>query len=312
MNKYFYIPGYYTYYTLIPLVNFFREAHPYYFIPDRIIAGAYDLPLGLRWNGGRGCNNDEYCQKDIDDCMKYYQTQTNMILLHTCTNLFANTEELLNDKLCNQFIDTYYRPQDKIIIANFNLKQYLQNKWPEMSFVNSTTLGIIDIDKINLMTEHEGYVIYYGKNNDNEYLLQLKHKENIEILCGELCIPNCPSRKAHYEAISKSYSGDNKALINFTTKHICPKQNNIPFEEVIKYPHFITNQRINELNEMGFSQFKISGRTVKLTTWIRLIIYYLVKPEYQNKVEKIFNNFIEQMDTSKITSNIEKLLTIKF
>ena len=312
MLKQFYIPGYYTYYTLIPLINFFREAHPYYFIPDRIIAGAYDLPLGLKWNGGRGCNNNEYCQKDIEDCMKYYQTQTNMILLHTCTNLFADTKKLLSDKLCNQFINTYYRPQDKIIIANPILKEYLQNKYKEISFVNSTTLGIIDINQINTMTEHEGYVIYYGKNNDNEYLSQLEHKENIEILCGELCIPNCPNRKEHYEAISASYSGDSTALINFTQNHVCPKKENIPFENVAQYPHFVDNKRINELSDMGFSQFKISGRTVKPATWLRLIVYYLVKLEYQNKVEGILTNFIQQMDISKITSNIEKLLTIRF
>jgi hypothetical protein len=73
-----------------------------------------------------------------------------------------------------------------------------------MNFVNSTTLGITDIDQVNNISKNEIYVLYYGKNNDNNYLKSLKYPENIEILCAETCIPNCPYRSKHYEAISKA------------------------------------------------------------------------------------------------------------
>lgn len=305
--KKFYIPGYYSYFSLIQILDLYKESHPFYFYPDRIIAGSYDLPWGLKWNGGRGCGNTLYSEKDIQEAMNYYYKKSNFILLHTCTNFYADT--MLDDKLCNNFIQTYYRPQDKVIVANTKLKSYLHEKYPQISFVNSTTLSITDINKVNALSKEDDYVIYYGKNNDNQYLEQLKYKNHLEILCGEFCVPNCPMRQKHYEAISASYSGDDKALIEFTENGKCPKQqnDNLPIADIaLERPHFVSNQRINELYEMGYSQFKIAGRILMPYDWIRLMIYYLVKPEYHKKVEKIFNEIIKEMNTQIITPKIKE------
>jgi phage FluMu protein Com len=134
---------------------------------------------------------------------------------------------MLNDELCNNFFEKFYLPQDKIIIANQKLKEYLQKKIPNASFVNSTTLSVIDPDKVNELSRIDEYVIYYSKNLDDEYLKSLLYKDNLEILCGEFCVPNCPARTEHYKAISMSYKGDNSLLDEFELSQKCPRKNEL-------------------------------------------------------------------------------------
>ena len=199
MIKYFYIPGYFTSFSEICLLEELQQQSPQYFYEDRIIAGSYDLPQGLKWNGGRGgaynWANLPYKASLTHKIMKYFSNKTNFSLLHTCTNLFIDTEDLLNDKICNEFLAYYYKPKDKVIIANPILKKYLHDKYPYISFVNSTTLGIIDINEVNKLSENEIYVVNYSKNNDNNYLMSLSNKDNLELICAEQCVPNCPNRQ---------------------------------------------------------------------------------------------------------------------
>ena len=293
MNKYFYIPGYYSHFNLIQILDLCKKDYPFYFYPDRIIAGAYDLPSGLKWNGGRGFGNDLYSEEKIEKIMHYFFNKQNFILLHTCTNFYA--DQCLNDKRCNYFINKYYRPQDKIIIANSSLKKYLFDKYYPIQFVNSTTLNIVNINEVNKISKNEEYVPYYGKNIDNEYFKNLKYKENIEILCGELCIPNCPMRTKHYEAISESYLGNNFLLNNFK----CPQTNNLnklTITELIKQlPTFVSNERINTFYNMGYNKFKIAGRTLQPWDWVQVIVYYFVKPEYNIKILNMFQVLLKEM-----------------
>ena len=300
MNKYFYLPGYYMRSIAMQIFLNYMDSHPEYFISDRKVIGAYDLPEGLIWNGGRNTSKDNskvnYNDTIVKHIIEYWQARSNFILLHTCTNLLINTEERLHDKLCNNFIQKYYRPQDKIIIANPTLKQYLKETYPQISFVNSTCLGITDIDKVNDISKNEHYVLNYNKNGDNEYLNKLKYPENIEILCGEHCILNCPNRNNHYKEISE-------AQLNL--KSFDPKESECPFfsvhdKKLSNLPmlvqqsvHRVPNYRIEELSKMGFQYFKISGRSWDPIMWIQLPIYYLVRPEYQKLVYKnLYNLFI--------------------
>lgn len=293
MIKNFYLPGYYGFQLYIFTFLWYKDKHLEYFIPDRNIAGAYDLPLGLKWNGGRSHQyitmpkyNMQYTEKIINS----YHKIKNFSLLHTCTNFYAN--ELLDDIDCNNFIKQFYQPQDKVIIANEQLHSYLKNLYPEMSFVYSTTLNIKAIDKINEITANNDYVLHYSKNADNNYLKQLLYPENIEILCAEACSPNCPYRQKHYDAISKANLGDTSNAQKYIDK--CPfkeeeKKNKNTFEMIERYDWRINNTRINELSNMGFNKFKLCGRTWSPKAFIQMLIYYLVKPVYWNIVESDLN-----------------------
>ena len=38
---------------------------------------------------------------------------------------------------------------------------------------------------------------------------------------------------------------------------------------------------------MGFSNFKLEGRTTSMLDWVEIIVYYLIKEEYQPEVRDL-------------------------
>jgi len=85
----------------------------------------------------------------------------------------------------------------------------------------------------------------YNYNNNNDYIKQLKHPNNIEILCAEPCIPNCSNRSNHYNTISKSILDMSINPIDICR---CPYNSEANlFSKIMTLPHAITNERIEEL-----------------------------------------------------------------
>ena len=58
--EYFYIPGYYHQFKEITMLLEYMKKHPEQVREDRCIAGSYDLPQGLLWNGGRAFYDESY------------------------------------------------------------------------------------------------------------------------------------------------------------------------------------------------------------------------------------------------------------
>ena len=290
--KKFSIPGYFNFsYECYELLELYK-AHPEYFYDDRVIDSSYDFPAGLIWNGGRVkfCMGG-YAPDELDGLMKYYFNDTNIKLNHTCTNLLIN-DELAKDYMCNLFMKRYYREQDSVIIASQALQKHLYELFPSMKFIFSTTLGITEPIVVNNITK-DGVicVLNYNKNNNNEYLKQLEHPELIEVICAEPCVSECAHRSEHYHLISERqlWIGD------FTVKETCPYNASISnFVQIQSRPHAITNERINELYDMGFQYFKISGRSISSKLWIEIMTYYLVKPEYRENIGLLLINKMKE------------------
>lgn len=252
---------------------------PSIFYSNRRIDSIYDFP-GLPWNGGREISYGIIFPKHLD-----YLIENNIMPLfeagykirHTCTNN-SLTEKNLQCFPCNYFLNQVKNLKDSsIIVASSILKDYLKIKFPEYNFINSTTLGITDIDQYNLLSEKEITVLNYNFNLNNDYLNKLLFPKNIEILCAEACQPNCPMRQDHYTQISKknlflekdhyycSYAGIHNFYLNL---------------ELV--PHTMSNERINELYQMGFENFKIAGRTLGKESLLEILLYYLIKPEFHD------------------------------
>lgn len=283
--KKFSIPGYFNYFNACKGLIEYRKVHPKFFYEDRIIDSSYDFPAGMIWNGGRVKFHTGYTPYDLDNIMQYYFNETDINLNHTCTNLLID-ETLVWDWTCNQFIKMYYRPQDSVIVASKQLMEHLNMLCPNMKFIYSTTLNEVDIDLINNMTEREIiHVVNYNKNNDDEYLKSLTHPEWLEMICAEPCAMNCQKRKDHYISISEEQLGlfidPTVSKENAKCPHMSENKN---FTNIQKLPHAITNERIDQLADMGIQYFKISGRSIPVTQWVETMTYYLVKPEYLDTV----------------------------
>ena len=197
---------------------------------------------------------------------------------------------MILDTECNNVMNTYYRPIDYVIINSEKLHQHLLKIVPPNQFIYSTSLGIKDIDTVNKYSHNNIFVIDYMQNNNNEYLKQLININNIEVICAELCIDNCPNRKQHYIAMSKMNAGI-KLDPNETTACIFKKSEENNFNStldkyLLSFSHAIDNKRIEELSELGVQYFKISGRERSNILFFVFITYYLILPQYRETAKK--------------------------
>ena len=109
-------------------------------------------------------------------------------------------------------------------------------------------------------------------------------KNKVEFLCNECCWFGCKDRKNCYEAVSRKNLGENQK------EHICKSptaEKGYRFLEAMKNPGFISIGDIeNKYVPMGFSNFKIEGRSLGSALILEFLLYYMTKPEYHINVRE--------------------------
>lgn len=279
------LPGFYSHFKASQAFLDYYFNYREQFYNDRIIDSFYGIGDPLIWGGGRIITpTTEYTMVDI---VNYFNLHPHIKLRHVFTNCLI-TECMLDDFLSNKYVREYIRPQDEVILNHPLLIQYFKNKYPNIPIIYSTTLNIKDISEVNNITKTNLYVLNYNYNNDQEYINKLQHKEHIEIICAEPCVPNCPRRMDHYRYISKDYLRMFKD-VEPNEFYACPfgVEHRLP-AEILLLPHAITNERIKELESQGIQYFKISGRNRNLPNWLETILYYTALPEYRDYIRQIF------------------------
>ena len=184
------------------------------------------------------------------------------------------------------------KAQSGIIVHSDLLLNYLKNKYPNFYFVSSTTKVITDFEEFKSEVDRKefSYVVPdFRLNKDFENLegLTQTQKNKVEFLCNECCWFGCKDRKNCYEAVSRKNLGENQK------EHICKSptaQKGYRFSEAMKNPGFISIGDIeNKYVPMGFSNFKIEGRSLGSALILEFLLYYMTRPEYQLQVrEKIY------------------------
>ena len=118
--------------------------------------------------------------------------------------------------------------------------------------------------------------IYIGFFN-HFYRIIVKEKNKVEFLCNECCWFDCADRKICYENVSRKNLGEN------CPDHICTSPeagDGYMFSKAMKNPGFISVDDIRNIYmPMGFSNFKIEGRTFDIFNLMEHYLYYMIKPE---------------------------------
>lgn len=286
MNKAnFHLPGLFEFYDLyrkfLPLYVNRRE----YFYDWATIASIYGSPQDCLWGGGRvgfGNNNPN----EVFKLMKEYKISARL----TFSNSLLEKKHL-NDYKCNNLCELFENSTIKngIIIYSDLLLDYIKNKYPNYYFVSSTTKVLTDFNdfKKELNDDNYEYVVPdFRLNKEYKKLdnLSQKEKDKVEFLCNECCFIGCNERKACYENVSRKNLGID------CVDHICKAPNaseGYKFSNAMKNPSFIgIDDIINTYLPMGFSNFKIEGRSLGSALILEFILYYLTKPEYQIKVRE--------------------------
>lgn len=274
----FSLPGFWLKYDLNMILLDLYQNERKKFHDDIIIDSFFDS-FPCVWNGGRMVSG----VTNIDNILNTIQPYNDLgiSIRHTFTNNLIAKKDL-DDGLCNIICRITENPLNGINCNVDILKDYIKTNYPNFYLLNSTTLGITDIDKINEMSKDTLTVIDYRLNNNFEILKQLKYPHNIEILVAEACVDNCPHRQDHY-------ASSNSNQLNYTNENnACPFNCDGQWD----YYNYIPNRKhyisIDDIREkyvpLGFTQFKISGRKDSNVNNIERYVNYLIKPEYKDEI----------------------------
>ena len=103
-------------------------------------------------------------------------------------------------------------------------------------------------------------------------------------MCNECCWFGCTDRKRCYETVSRMNLG------GACPAHRCAAPDaggGYRFSKAMKYPWFIGFRDIEDIYlPMGFSQFKIEGRSLGSALVLEFLLHYMTRPEYQLNVRE--------------------------
>ena len=211
----------------------------------------------------------------------------------TMTNCLLEEKDL-NNYFCNMLMQAFHNEKNAIIINSPLLEEYIRKTYPKYKMFSSTTKCLTDKEKALNDIENSNYDLVipdYNFNNNFEFLSLIKNKEKCKFLVNPVCMDQCPNRMEHYIFLSKV--GLNKKIPEEESFAACPFENQA-FWQAQKRKSFISIDSIlNQYVPMGFSHFKIEGRTAEIIDLIEILVYYLVKPEYQLEIrERLFNQLL--------------------
>lgn len=288
-TAYYHLPGLFEFYGLYrEFLPLFRE-HREYFYDWCDIGSIYGAPADCVWGGGRvgfGENNP----KEVLALMKEYGISARL----TFSNSLLRTEHL-SDKKCNDLCSMFEEKngiQNGVIIHSDLLLDYLKNKYPGFYFVSSTTKVLTDFEQLKNEINRDNFLYVVpdfrlNKELDKLNRLSEKQKDKVEFLCNECCWFGCADRKKCYETVSRKNLGEK------FTEHRCTApdaESGYKFSKAMTNPGFIGIDDIKNIYmPMGFSNFKIEGRSLGSALILEFLLYYMTKPEYQIHVrERIY------------------------
>ena len=280
----YHLPGLFEFYELYKLFLPLFFSHREYFYPWCRIGSIYGAPADCIWGGGRISESDAV-PEDVLALTSKYGISARL----TFSNSLLR-EEHLSDKRCNDLCRMFASGKNKngVIVHSELLTSYLNEKYPELYLVSSTTKTLTDFNdfKNELDRPEFKYVVADFRLNKiftKLVRLPLKEKDKIEFLCNECCDFGCSERKECYEAVSRLALGEEE-------HHACPSSfasEGYRFSRAMENPGFISIEDIiNRYLPMEYSNFKIEGRSLGSALILEFLLYYLTKPEYQLKVRE--------------------------
>ena len=283
---YYHLPGLFEFYELYSVFLPLFQEHREYFYDWCEIGSIYGAPADCIWGGGRVGFGD--CDPQVVlKMMQKYEISARL----TFSNSLLK-EEHLSDKKCNELCVLFENANEKqngIIVHSDLLLEYLQNKHPGFYFVSSTTKVLTEFEQ--LMNEVNRSAFRYvvpdfrlNKAFDKLEQMSGSEKEKLEFLCNECCWFGCKDRKYCYETVSRKNLGED------CPEHQCrapESEQGYLFSKAMTNPGFIGIDDIRNIYmPMGFSNFKIEGRSLGSALILEFLLYYMTKPNYQLQVRE--------------------------
>ena len=283
---YYHLPGLFEFYELYRVFVPLYRTHREYFYDWCRIGSIYGAPPDCIWGGGRigsgDCTAQEALALTREHGVSARLTFSNSLL----------REEHLTDQKCNALCRLFSEsdgPQNGVIVHSELLLRYLRERYPKLYFVSSTTKVLTAFSQLQaeLARDEFRFVVPDFRLNrvfDRLNALPEAAKDKVELLCNECCWFGCKERSACYEAVSRKNLGE------AAPEHICAAPDaagGYRFSRAMENPGFIGVEAIRKVYmPMGFSHFKIEGRSLGSALILEFLLHYLTKPEYQLRVRE--------------------------
>ena len=280
----YHLPGLFEFYELYRLfLPLFRE-HREYFYDWCEIGSIYGAPPDCIWGGGR-VEAGEHSPAEVLALTQEYGISARL----TFSNSLLREEHLTDPKcnaLCAQFAQGSV--QNGVIVHSDLLVDYLQEHYPELYLVSSTTKVLTEFAQLEAETARPEFRYVVPDFRLNKAFAQLDslpqpQKDKLEFLCNECCWFGCTERRRCYEAVSRKNLGE-------VCEHRCTApgaQEGYRFSKAMENPGFIGTADIRKRYlPLGFSNFKLEGRGLGSALVLEFLLYYLTRPEYQIHVRE--------------------------
>ena len=294
---YWHLPGFFVYFYLNQVMIHLMQKYPDAFHEGYTAGSVYGTFPGAIWNGGRAVFGIA-SHGEMEQIISTYN-RFGVPVRFTWTNPLIE-EKHVNDTYCNLIMRTADNGKNQVLVNSPVLEKYLRENYPTFEFISSTTKRITDVSGIRKELD-SGYflvVLDYDLNHDKEALSELSpYADRIEILCDEICFPNCPRRKEHY-------ADEGRMQLDFEKGSVynCPNRSTVPsFEECKKRPAFISREEIASYVDMGYVNFKLVGRGLPIELVKESYLYYLVREESYSFIKEKLEH-----DLSGLTGKTKK------
>lgn len=284
-TAYYHLPGLFEFYELYRVFLPLFRSHREYFYDWCDIGSIYGAPADCIWGGGRA-GFGEADPYRVLALLREYGISARL----TFSNSLLH-EEHLSDRKCNALCALFAEPgsvQNGVIVHSELLLAYLKQRYPSLYFVSSTTKVLTDFSALEAELNRPDfrYVVpdfRLNKRFDALNALSQPQKDKVEFLCNECCAFGCTDRKRCYEAVSRKNLGED-------CEHRCTAPDadgGYRFSRAMHNPGFIGAADIRDTYlPMGFSQFKIEGRSLGSALILEFLLHYMTKPDCQINVRE--------------------------
>ncbi|MDD5792823.1 MAG: hypothetical protein PUD22_09600 [Erysipelotrichaceae bacterium] len=282
MKAFFHLPGLFEFHELYKLFLPLCKEHREYFYDHIEISSIYGAPMGTIFSGGRLAtgNSDPF---EVLALLKEYGISARLT--------FSNSQlkpEHLKDEYCNFLCSLFEDENNGIIIHSDLLSDYIKENYSKFYQVSSTTKVLLRKEELidELANDKYAYVVPDFRHNKKilDYELNEKSKAKVELLVNECCDIGCNKRKECYENVSRLALNEDVEEFRCTSPL---GSKGYSFSLAMKNPAFISNEAIiDEYLPSGINNFKIEGRGLGSALVLEILLYYLVKPQYQINVRE--------------------------
>lgn len=275
----FNIPGLYTKREItIKFLNYCRK-HPSEMRENVKVAAVYDSIPYCIWNGGRIFGKyRQATKKEILELKQIFNNDFKIPIRLIFTNAQLEPKHL-TDRFCNLVLELLDDPLNEIVVASDILENYIRLNYPNYKIISSTTKCLITPADATAELDKDYYQVCldYNLNHNFDFLNSIQDKHKVEFLINAICPPGCPNRKLHYELNGKA------ALAYQNSYNIeCAIQSGVG--TINNYKNSLQPEEIFGIyKDMGFTNFKLEGRTLHDSEVAANYVRYMIKPEYQLK-----------------------------